>query len=351
MLNQLFVRTAGIVCSNINYIVFLCGLPCLSAFFCIFFLGGACIAAEANQYQLPPPQAASRQLAPVWEGLEAKLARDGVHGPEVAALLSQLPETPVQSPMGRKIRELYRRSFMPGTLPKVSQDTWYKGVVTEANGRLCLNYIREHQAAFNLAYEKYGVPSSIASALLFVETRLGKVLADVPENAFYILASMAVSEKPADISQWLPKLPNYQKHLDWIEQTMKNRSQWAYEEVRALIAHMIRDKIPPGRLPGSIYGAVGLCQFMPSNIVPYGADGDGDGFVDLFNPPDAIASLANYLARHGWKKGLPRARQHKLLMTYNHSRVYANTILALSGLVDKIASPSSAKSKKPAGEK
>lgn len=351
MFNKLFVRTVRIACFHLNDKFLLCGKPYLPAFFCIFFICGSCFAADANQYLLPPPQAASRQLAPVWEGLEAKLAKDGVHGPEVASLLSQLPSTPVQSPMGRKIRELYRRSFMPGTLPKVSQDTWYKGVVTEANARLCLDYIREHRAAFNLAYEKYGVPPSTGSALLFVETRLGKVLADVPENAFYILASMAVSEKPADISQWLPKLPNYQKHLDWIEQTMKKRSQWAYEEVRALIAHMIRDKIPPSRLPGSIYGAVGLCQFMPSNIVPYGADGDGDGLVDLFNPPDAIASLANYLARHGWKKGLPRTRQHKLLMTYNHSKVYANTILALSDLVDKIASPSSAKPKKSVGKK
>lgn len=351
MFYKLFVRTVRIVFFLMNYKFFPGGMACLSAFFCMFFLCGASFATDANQRQLPPPQAVARQLAPVWEGLEARLARDGVHGPEVTALLSQLPATPVQSPMGRKIRELYRRSFMPGTLPKVSRDTWYKGVVTEANARLCHNYIQEHRAAFNLAYERYGVPPSIGSALLFVETRLGKVLADVPENAFYILASMAVSEKPADISQWLPKLPNYQKHLDWIEQTMKKRSQWAYEEVRALIAHMIRDKIPPNRLPGSIYGAVGLCQFMPSNIVPYGADGDGDGFVDLFNPPDAIASLANYLARHGWKKGLPRERQHKLLMTYNHSKVYANTILALSGLVDRIASPSSGKSKKSAGKK
>lgn len=72
---------------------------------------------------------------------------------------------------------------------------------------------------------------------------------------------------------------------------------------------------------------------MPSNIAVYGADGDGDGKVDLFSVPDAVASLSNYLAKHGWKPGISRARQHTLLMAYNHSQTYANTILALSDLV------------------
>lgn len=277
---------------------------------------------------------ASLDLPPAWSELRHKLARDGVSGPEVSALLALLPQQPTQSPMGRKISELYRSRFVPGSRKKTSPDTWYKGVVTEANAQLCRNYIREHEAAFKQAEHKYGVSPAIASALLFVETRLGKVLADVPENAFYILASMAVCDTPSDISEWLPKLPDYSKHMDWLRETMQKRSQWAYEEVLALIRHMIRDKIPPSRLPSSIYGAIGLCQFMPSNISTYGADGDGDGIVDLFNPSDAIASLSFYLAKHGWKAGLDKARQHKLLMTYNHSQVYANTILALSDLVE-----------------
>lgn len=278
--------------------------------------------------------ASQGRLAPVWENLEQKLSRNGVSGPEVSALLALLPPAPAQTPMGRKIQELYRRRFMPETIKKVTPTTWHKGVVTEANARLCRDYIKEHETAFLQAQARYGVPPSIASALLFVETRLGKVLADVPENAFYILASMAVSDDISFISEWLPKLPGYAKHIDWLNENLRKRSQWAYLEVQALIKHMIRDKIPPSRLPSSIYGAVGLCQFMPSNISAYGADGDGDGAVDLFNPPDAIASLACYLAKHGWKAGIDRAQQHKLLMTYNHSQVYANTILALSDLVE-----------------
>ena len=29
------------------------------------------------------------------------------------------------------------------------------------------------------------------------------------------------------------------------------------------------------RIPGSIYGAIGICQFMPTNVLTYGVDGDG----------------------------------------------------------------------------
>lgn len=68
---------------------------------------------------------------------------------------------------------------------------------------------------------------------------------------------------------------------------------------------MLRDNVPPSHLPGSIYGAVGLCQFMPSNIAVYGADGNGDGRVDLFDTSDAIASLANYLAVTAGNPGCP----------------------------------------------
>ena len=281
----------------------------------------------------PPPQAPSTGIAPCWQPLAARLKADGLSGPQVDVLLATLAPTPSQSPMGRKIRELYQRRFLPRPPSAKPAPLYYKGVVPAANAELCREFITAHQAAFAAAEERYGVPPAIAASLLFVETRLGRVLGDVPENAFYTLASMAVSTEPADISSWLPRLPGYQKHLPWLTETMHKRADWAYRETRALVEHMLRDHISPDALPGSIYGAVGLCQFMPSNIASYGADGDGDGRVDLFQAPDAIASLAHYLARHGWRAGLSRERQHALLMTYNHSRTYANTILALSDLV------------------
>lgn len=306
------------------------------------FAGSAPVAPEPAQPGLPSVAAPAGQVenlagnvavAPAWRPLAERLAADGLAGPRVDALLSTLAARPSQSPMGRKMRELYMRRFFPKPPSGKPAPLYYKGVVTEKNARLCREFIAANPQAFALAEARYGVPPAIAVSLLFVETRLGKVLADVPENAFYTLASMAVSRRPQDISDWLPRMPGYERHLDWFAETMPKRADWAYKEVRALTAHLLHDNADPRALPSSIYGAVGLCQFMPSNIAVYGADGDGDGKVDLFGVPDAVASLSNYLAKHGWKPGISRARQHTLLMAYNHSRTYANTILALSDLV------------------
>ena len=100
--------------------------------------------------------------------------------------------------------------------------------------------------------------------------------------------------------------------------------------------YMLDNDIRPDMLPGSIYGAIGLCQFMPSNIRPYGMDGNGDGVINLYVADDAVASLANYLARHGWKATSSKSARHRVLMRYNKSTVYANTILALADRIDRL---------------
>ena len=92
--------------------------------------------------------------------------------------------------MGRKMRELYNRKFFPKPPSTAPAALYYKGVLTEANVQLCRQFVAQNKRAFDQANARYGVPPSIAVSLLFVETRLGKVLADVPENAFYTLASM-----------------------------------------------------------------------------------------------------------------------------------------------------------------
>ncbi len=67
---------------------------------------------------------------------------------------------------------------------------------------------------------------------------------------------------------------------------------------------MTRDVgLDPLKPMSSYAGALGLCQFMPSNIKRYGVDHDGNGSVNLWTPKDAIGSVANYFKRHGWQKG------------------------------------------------
>jgi membrane-bound lytic murein transglycosylase B len=57
---------------------------------------------------------------------------------------------------------------------------------------------------------------------------------------------------------------------------------------------------------GSYAGAMGNGQFMPRSYRTWAIDGDGDGKRDLWGSwPDVIASVANYLADHGWRTGEP----------------------------------------------
>jgi peptidoglycan lytic transglycosylase B len=64
--------------------------------------------------------------------------------------------------------------------------------------------------------------------------------------------------------------------------------------------------LDPRTLQGSYAGAMGNAQFMPRSYRSWAVDGDGDGKRDLWSSwPDVIASVANYLADHGWRAGEP----------------------------------------------
>jgi lytic murein transglycosylase len=82
------------------------------------------------------------------------------------------------------------------------------------------------------------------------------------------------------------------------------------EVFRAELIHALRileeEKVPPGRLTGSWAGAMGQPQFLPSSFRAFAADGDGDGRRDIWTSvPDVLASVANFMARKGWRGGLP----------------------------------------------
>ena len=61
--------------------------------------------------------------------------------------------------------------------------------------------------------------------------------------------------------------------------------------------------VTPARMRGSWAGAMGQPQFMPSSFERLAVDADGDGRKDIWdNRADALGSIANYLARSGWRE-------------------------------------------------
>jgi lytic murein transglycosylase len=63
---------------------------------------------------------------------------------------------------------------------------------------------------------------------------------------------------------------------------------------------------PFSAMKGSWAGAMGQPQFMPSSFLEYAVDFDGAGKRDIWgSKADSLASIANYLAKHGWTPDLP----------------------------------------------
>ena len=82
------------------------------------------------------------------------------------------------------------------------------------------------------------------------------------------------------------------------------------EFFRAELAHLFplarEEGLDLATLKGSYAGAMGWGQFIPSSYRAYAVDGDGDGRRDLVSSRrDAMASVANYFNKHGWRAGQP----------------------------------------------
>jgi membrane-bound lytic murein transglycosylase B len=291
---------------------------------------------EGRAAKKPSPPAAGKRLGSVaasWRPLLERLQSDNMGDPEYAAYFRELADYSPE-PMGVKIKELFTNAFLRKPLAEAKGPSLplkariYRKVVTEAAREKCAAFLEKHKEIFAEAENRYAVPREILVALLYLETRLGEYLGSA--NALWTLACMAAATGPEQVEAGISDLPLTGEHDGWLRAALTNKSAWAYKELKALLVYCRSNEADPRALTGSVYGAIGLCQFMPSNIIPYGQDGNGDGRVDLFDPADAIPSTARYLNRHGWEKDISPDRQRTLLRRYNNLMIYANTILTLA---------------------
>jgi len=139
-----------------------------------------------------------------------------------------------------------------------------------------IEFWNEHRATLERAQEQFGVPAEIILAIMGVETRFGRITGN-----FRVLDALATLgfDYPRRAEFFRGQLADY------------------FRLVRA-------EGIDPGILKGSYAGAMGYGQFIPSSYLAYAIDFDGDGQRDIWgNPVDAIGSIANYFAEHGWRPG------------------------------------------------
>ena len=269
---------------------------------------------------VPPPSAgdqAEQKIPAVFQQLARQLVDDGFDASEIAGLFSD-----------KKVR--FDNRIMPR---KISHDETklHYDVFLEA-GRInrAKDYLQDNKQLLTAIEKEYGIPKEVKVAILLVETDLGRYLGS--GLAFNTLASMAVAD---DFNRIKPYLPHEYRNMSAreqgrIEKRMKKKAGWAYSELKSLIIYASLNNMDIFSIKGSIFGAIGLCQFMPSNALKFGVDYDRDGRVNLFSTADALASMANYLRYYGWKQDIARSRQIRVIMHYNHSTPYARTVIKVA---------------------
>ncbi|BBO68854.1 hypothetical protein DSCA_27840 [Desulfosarcina alkanivorans] len=203
----------------------------------------------------------------------------------------------------------------------------YKQFTRVWNVSSARKYMQAHQTALDAAQATYGVDKEVITAIILVETKLGTYTGKRSViNTLSTLAAMA-DDKPRE-TIW-NSLPDNDRRMSRqkFEKKADQKSRWAYRELKAFLTYTEKESMDPTTIKGSYAGAMGISQFMPSNIAPYGKDGNADGRIDLFVHADAIASIAGYLKHYGWKPGISREKAFKVVYHYNHSKYYVNTIL------------------------
>jgi len=195
----------------------------------------------------------------------------------------------------RRLELLPPQKVAPRT---IDWDQVIRTLVAPPSVRQGSEFITRYQDTFRQVEAKYGVDTNLLTALLRLESNLGKNTGNyVAVNVFYTLLSQQEEEK---------------------------RWRWAGDNLVALASFCKNTGSDCFALRGSYAGALGAAQFLPYSVQQFGADGNGDDRVDPFLMEDAIMSAANYLVIHGWHEDQTAA----LGKYYGTSQGYARAVFA-----------------------
>jgi membrane-bound lytic murein transglycosylase B len=194
---------------------------------------------------------------------------------------------------------------------------------------LAKKYMAEHKRELEKIEKAYGVDKRVITAILLVESGLGRTVGT--RSALNTLSTLAALMYPDVRSEFYSMIPEDKRPpRREFEKSAKRKSTWAYAELKAFLEYADNERFDPAQISGSFAGAMGLAQFMPTSILAYGKDGDEDGVIDLHTHADSMASIANYLKRHGWRPGISRKKAEKVIYHYNHSEYYVKAILTIA---------------------
>ncbi|NVM78778.1 membrane-bound lytic murein transglycosylase B [Duganella sp. SG902] len=144
-----------------------------------------------------------------------------------------------------------------------------------------VRFWNENGEALSRAESLYGVPAEILVGIIGIETVYGR-----NTGRFRVLDALTT------LAFSYPEAPQRRERMEFFR-----------GELEATLLFARQTGVDPLSLKGSFAGAVGMPQFMPSSMMKYAVDFDGDGRIDLLNSStDAIGSVAAFLIAHGWQR-------------------------------------------------
>jgi membrane-bound lytic murein transglycosylase B len=204
----------------------------------------------------------------------------------------------------------------------------YDQFMSASSLRKARKYMKVNSETLTLAESIFGVDPEVITAILLVETRLGTMTGN--RSVLNTLSTMAALKDSSIREYFWVNIPEERRLTkEKFEKKADRKSKWAYKELKAFIEYTQREQIIAAEIKGSYAGAFGIAQFIPTSIQAYARDGNADNKIDLFTHEDAIFSIANYLKKFGWKPGISRKKQEKVIFQYNRSKYYVNIILRI----------------------
>ncbi len=141
-----------------------------------------------------------------------------------------------------------------------------------------------HRPLLDAVSAKYGVPVGIIMGIWGLESNYGQ-----STGGFNVIEALAT--------------------LAW----EGRRAAFFRSELMDALRILANGDIAAAQMTGSYAGAMGQTQFMPDSFLKYAVDYSGTGRRDIWNDLGCVfASTANYLAREGWRAGLPWGEQIRL---------------------------------------
>lgn len=172
--------------------------------------------------------------------------------------------------------------------PAESVNTWAvykKNMVNDIRIGLGVKYFKEHRKELAEAQKRYGVPAYIIAGIIGMETNYG-----------YSPMKFRAIDSIATLAFYYPR-----------------RAEYFQRELEALFLFARKTDTNIFDIKSSYAGAIGIPQFMPSNVLTYAVSGTGDKHIDIINNHlDALESVANFLKKKGWKTGEPVSMKVKV---------------------------------------